>query len=113
MNEHQKIVFVNKINMNRDQSALQIISHVIGILSKILSPMAENKSKFSDEFTEGIGWRWNLHHEAFPNTCHSDTAVTEPLLEALFSSFISLWFLLLLWTRQVLPLLPAAQGSHH
>lgn len=37
MNEHQKIVFVNKINMNRDQSALQIISHVIGISSKILS----------------------------------------------------------------------------
>lgn len=37
MNEHQKIVFVNKINMNRDQSALQMISHVIGIPSKILS----------------------------------------------------------------------------
>lgn len=37
MNEHQKIVFVNKINMNRDQSALQMISHVTGIPSKILS----------------------------------------------------------------------------
>lgn len=37
MNEQQKIVFVNKINMNRDQSALQMISHVTGIPSKILS----------------------------------------------------------------------------
>lgn len=37
MNEHQKIVFVNKINLNRDQNALQIVSHITGILSEILS----------------------------------------------------------------------------
>jgi len=37
MNEHQKIVFVNKISLNRDQNALQIISRVTGILSEIPS----------------------------------------------------------------------------
>lgn len=64
------------------------------------SPMAENESKSSDRFTEGIWWRWNLHHEAFPNTYHRDAAVTDPLLETLFSSFISLWFVHL-WTAGI------------
>lgn len=59
--------------------------------------MAENELKSSDRFPKGIWWRWNLHHEAFPSTCHRDTAVTDPLLETLFSSSISLWFLHL-WT---------------
>lgn len=95
MNEHQKIVFVNKINMNRDQSALQMISHGTGIPSKILSYGWEWIEVL--RFTEGIWWRWNLHHEAFPNTYHRNAAVTDPLLETLFSSFISLWFLHL-WT---------------
>lgn len=39
--------------------------------------MSENKSQLSDRCTEGTGWRWNLHHDEFPNTCHSDAAVTE------------------------------------
>lgn len=53
MNEYQKIIFVNKINMNRDQSALQIISHVTDIPSKILSYGWEWIQVL--RFTEGIG----------------------------------------------------------
>lgn len=50
--------------------------------------MAENELKSSDRFPEGIWWRWNLHHEAFPSTCHRTqlwlTLFWKPFFPALF-----------------------------
>lgn len=50
--------------------------------------MAENELKSSDRFPEGIWWSWNLHHEAFPSTCHRTqlwlTLFWKPFFPALF-----------------------------
>lgn len=63
--------------------------------------MAENESKFSGSL-KGLG-KDGICTMKSSLTCHSDTAVSEPLLKTLFSSFIFLWFLILLWTQANFP----------
>lgn len=82
MNEHQKIVFVNKINMNKDQSALQMISHGTGIPSKILSYGWEWIEVL--RFTEGIWWDGICTMKHFPTPITGLTLCWKPFFPVLF-----------------------------